>query len=295
MSSTCIGMVTYGNIQFTKLVVERLKETVKSPYKLVIVVGKPDDKETIQYVTDNEIASIVHPINKGFPVSLNDIYDWAWKYNNYDNLIIIGNDVLPYPYAVDSLIEVANSSNYEWVCSREYSVKNLISEFPETQIYFQGPNCIFTEFSMKPWDVMTNYSPEISLSDAGLSDVHNLCLFKKSVFEKIGYIDVNFYPAYFEDNDYCIRAIKAGIVSCTVLNSKYFHFWSRTIHQGNGGSTDNQFSRNSCFYNTKWGKNYELPFNGKEYELFYSCFLRPEINIQSREQETMIINYWRNL
>jgi GT2 family glycosyltransferase len=554
MSKTCIGFVTFGGLDFTKLVVERLKETVKSDYKLVVVSGKPDDSETLEYLVENDITCIAHAVNKGFPASLNDIYDYAWKYNSFDNLIILGNDVLPYPYAVDSLIKVADTTDYEWVCSREYSVKDLLLEFPETQKDFQGSNCIFTDFTKKPWEAMRNYTNEISIGEMGLSDVHNLCLYKKSVFEKIGYIDVNFYPClipetkvltsnltwkqlkdvkvgeelvgvdeypdsdtktktsrayrkskveakrylkthcikltlengktvtcsdnhrwlaripkntkgeqgyswkttsslnvgdgiyaplnvwedstsfdegwlsgifdgegclhygpkmrgisfyqnkgkvlnraknilssmgipykaynkngiraegieinnrkylmetlgrlkptrllktevwdglkirgklgdptlritniedvgiqyvidiqtssktflaegmithncYFEDNDYCNRAIIVGIKSCTVMNSKYFHFWSRTIHQGTGGSTSNQFQRNMGFYSVKWGgppskETLKIPFNGKDYELFYNFYLKPEINIQSRDQEDLITGYWRNL
>lgn len=299
MSKTLIGIVTFGNVGFTKLAVNSVLETAGeyiTKDDIFLVVGKPDDLETLVFVKEGGHPHIIHTTNKGFPASLNDIYDYAWKENDYDNLIIMGNDVIALPGSIKSLIEIADTTDYEWVCGREISVKALTSSHPETRKFFDGGDYLFRDFTARPWDVLHNeFSTEIS--GAGLSDVHNMSLFKKSVMEKIGYVDVNFYPAYFEDNDYARRAMLAGILSCTSLTGIYFHFWSRTIKQGSGGSTTAYFRANKDFYILKWGgmflsEPWQTPFNGEE-KVLGEAVLQPDINIQDRSQEDKIIEYWK--
>ncbi len=294
--STLIGMVTFGNAEFTKLTIEEIKLTTKSPYDLFVVVGSPHDAHTEIYLRKNNIPYVLHDLNYGFPYSVNDIYDYAWKENNYDNLIIIGNDVVPYPYAIDSLIKVAETTDNDWICARQLDSKTLVNKWPDTKQYFEGPLLKFNRFDTRPWDVPAGYAEEIELNGTPMSDVHNLALFKRNVFDKVGYIDVNFYPAYYEDNDYVKRALFMDLKSCTVKNAIYFHFWSRTIHQGQGGSTHRYFQMNRNFYFMKWGgdfgeEKYELPFDGKPYE-FAGVIHEPVINIQSRENEKTIVRWW---
>ena len=296
--STLIGMVTFGNLPFTKLTVRSIRETVTKPHEIFCVVGKPTDTETEAWLKAEGIPFVKHNYNWGFPYSVNDIYDYAWKENNFDNLVIIGNDVIAYPYAIDSMIEIADTTDNEWVCAREYDVRSLTKDYPQTGGYFNGTLLKFEDFDTRPWEVFKGYSEEIDISPTmALSDVHNLALFKKSVFEKVGYIDVNFYPAYYEDNDYVRRAIRAGIKSCTLDNAFYFHFWSRTIHQGSGGSNNRYFTLNRNFYIIKWGgdfgaEKYEVPFNGKNYTLAPGLILEPVLYLKDRSQEQDIARVW---
>ena len=298
--STLIGMVTFGNIEFTKLAVEGVRRTVtKWPYDMFLVVGKPHDIQTQEYLRTEGIPHIIHDINWGFPKSLNDIYDYAWKENDYKNLIVMGNDVIPYPYAIDSLITVAEDTDNLWICAQEYDVKSLCRDFPNTRKFFHGESYQFVDFgNVEPWKVGNEFrSSKITTNGAGLSDVHNLALFKKEIMEKIGYIDVNFYPAYYEDNDYVRRAVYAELESCRVTSAIYFHFWSRTIHQGSGGSTHEYFQMNRNFYRKKWGgdfgkEKWGVPFDGKPFQLG-ETILQPNIKIDNRDNEMNIIKYWR--
>ena len=84
--------------------------------------------------------------------------------NDFDNLVMIGNDVVPYPYAIDSLIGLANTTDYEWICSRQLDSKSMVLTWPQTRRYFEGPLLIFTDFDTRPWEkVPAGYSKEVKI------------------------------------------------------------------------------------------------------------------------------------
>ena len=255
MARTLVGMVTFGNVEFTKLAISSIKDTTEKPIDFFCVVGKPGDTATIEYLISKNIPFITHNINLGFPYSINDIYYYAWKHNDYDYLIIVGNDIIAYPNSIDSLIHVADTTDYEVISASQYDVKDLVRDYPETRKHFGGEYYKFYGFSSvsSPWKHFTKYDEPLSISSMMLSDIQNMCLYKKSVINTIGYTDVNFYPAYFVDNDYAMRIVKLGIRCCTVENARFFHFWSRTIHQGSGGSNHVYFRKNEAYYIIKWG------------------------------------------
>lgn len=300
MSKVLLGVVTFGNTMFSIKAIESCLETCKHPLDVFVVVGKPGDIQTKSYLEQKNIPHIVHEVNKGFPASINDIYDYGFKERDYDYIIFAGNDIIAYPYALDNLIEFADlNSNCTAVSSQEINVRDIVNFYPETRQFFAGSSYITSNLDHKSWEKYQGYIKQVDVVDGnGIIDIHNLCLYKRVVFETIGYIDVNFFPAYFEDNDYVIRMGKTGLLSCTI-NSKYFHFWSRTLYQEGGGSNGKYFNLNRKFYQDKWGGNphnetYELPFNGKEFTLTNGLNLPSILNIQSRDLEPHIINYWRS-
>lgn len=284
MSKVLIGIVTFGNYQFTKLTVESIRNTSNHPVDFFIVVGKPGDSETLDWLaTEPEIRFVVHTENWGFPKSVNDIYDYAWKDNDYDYLIIAGNDIVAYPDTIDTLINVADTTDYEVVSALQYDVKSLIKVFPETKKYFYGDACIFTDFTATPWNAFAAKEHQVRIADMQMHDIQNLCLYKKSVMKTVGYTDVNFYPAYYIDNDYARRIVNAGIRCCTVVSARFFHFWSRTIKQGSGGSTSKNFENNREYYVHKWGGDFAQETR------------QAPILIDSREHEEEIIRKWKSV
>jgi GT2 family glycosyltransferase len=185
-------------------------------------------------------------------------------------LLIAGNDIAVYPNTIDTLIKFANESDWDWISSSQFDSKTLVNAYPETAKYFNGTTLVYNAFGERPWEIHHDWDREHSVSPNVIKDVHNLCLYKKSVMDSIGYIDVGFYPAYYSDNDYARRGVNAELKTCALNNSVYFHFWSRTIHQGNGGSTGRFFDNNRRFYKMKWGGDFaseawRVPFNGKNY------------------------------
>ena len=277
---TCVGFVTYGGVEFTKLLVESVKRTTDK-VDMFAVVGKVDDHDTINYLTKEGIPFIIHHTNMGFPVGVNDIYDYVWKENQYKYLILAGNDIITYDYAINSLIKQADETDYEVISAYQYDVRELVKDFPEVKETFLGRDCIIRDFSTEPWNKFKGGSPVLELADMQMFDIQNLCLYKKSVFDRVGYLDANFYPAYFVDNDYARRIVLSGIKNCTLLNARFFHFWSRVLKQGSGGSAPHFFENNRRYYINKWGGGL-----GQETKT-------PELSIFDRSYEFDAVTYWK--
>jgi GT2 family glycosyltransferase len=283
MSTTLFAFVTFGNCEFSQLCVKSVRETTKTPIDIFTIVGKPNDFKTLDWLkTEPEIKFKVHDQNYGFPYCLNDIFDYAWKENNYDYLIIAGNDIVAYPNAIESLIELADETEYECINALQYDVRNLVEDYPEVSRYFHGSKKLFYDFNESPWMQFREYDKPQEILDMQLLDIQNLCLYKKSSFDKIGYTDVNFYPAYFVDNDYARRMAEYPIKSCTLANARFFHFWSRVINQGTDGSTSRYFENNRDYYKSKWGGN------------FAEETIKAPLLIDTRDDEISKIEYWRN-
>jgi len=88
------------------------------------------------------------------------------------------------------------------------------------------------------------------------------------LFEKVGEFDENFWPAYFEDNDYHYRMKLMGLPTAYVEDPSYFHrvsatltafdFQRKMMHHHN-------FRKNTEYFVKKWGgmpheETYTIPF-----------------------------------
>lgn len=292
-----IGIVSFGNLPFLELALRGIQETLTRSADVLVVIARPNDTEMQRFLDARGFRYIQNTENKGFAGSINDIFEYGWVNGDYDTVSIMGNDVIPYPGAIDAMIECAETTDWEWICASQFDSKSLIERYPPARRYFKGPNLEFKDFSARPWAMHKDFrAPEIE--PGSLKDVRNLAMFKRSVFEKIGYADVNFYPnAYGEDNDACRRANLAGVKACGLAHAAYFHFWSRTIHQGEQRAHGTFFERNMGHYVHKWGgtvggERYDKPFNGVGFQLSPEIWLNPEMNIATRDQEEAIIKYW---
>lgn len=96
-------------------------------------------------------------------------------------------------------------------------------------------------------------------------------LMRRWCFDKVGPFDENFWPAYFEDNDYCYRLKLCGVPIMEVPGCGMNHVGSATIATYNVDEMNDHHARfNACssYYMRKWGgaphnERYTVPFNGK--------------------------------
>ncbi len=307
MGRTLLGVCAYGGLKFLRLGIESLQKTVgfesKVPYgfDLLVISAKPGDREMTDWLSKNVSTFISHQRNFGFPAAINDMLDAAFVHGDYDNLIIMGNDVIPMPCAVAELIRCASTSDFEMVCGSEYDSRFLVQQYPKVREHFEGPNLIFKDSAIEKriWEVHKDFKKGVEPDTR--KDIRNFTLFKRSAFEKCGYSDVGFFSnGYFEDLDACRRLDKTGVSACGLKEAAFFHAWSRTVHEGENRDHGKLYRQNEWLYREKWGgawreEKYDLPYHGDDYALTPEIIIKPELKISSREQELAILNYWSNL
>lgn len=296
MSKTLVGICAYGGMKFLRLGLNALAKADVAD--VLVIQAKPGDEEMAHALSNENCAVIHHEENLGFAAAINDMLDHAFIADTgYDNLIIMGNDVIPMDGAIEVMIRCADSTDYEMVCGSEFNAKFLTDQYPEARKYFRGENLIFTDWGACPWllhkDAQTGIEPDTR------KDIRNLTLFKRSSFEKVGYADVNFYcNGYFEDNDYGRRCDLLNVKACGLKEAAFFHFTSRTIHQNVNRDHGGYFDRNMLYYTHKWHgmpghEKYSTPFNGGPYRLG-DIDVPCEMKLSTRDHEPACINYWAN-
>jgi len=281
---TLIGIVAYGNWQFLKLLLDEIKATVTKPHDVLVIVAKPGDTDMQRELESYAVRTLVHDTNKGFPASINDLYDFAFVDGDYDALICCGVDVVPMPGAIDAMIETAETTDWEMVCGSEFNSRFIFDNYPETQKYFHGEGLVVDAggIAARPWEVHKDFRNGVEPDT--LKDVRNMTLFKRSSFEKVGYEDVAYWPnGFFCDNEYVLRSHKAGVRACGLKEAAFFHWWSRTIHQGENRQHGKYFERNREYYVQKWG--------GMPNQETKSA----PVKISDRSQEAAIIERWSKL
>lgn len=111
---------------------------------------------------------------------------------------------------------------------------------------------------------------QMFIPDYGLGSAFSVFMMQKSITARIGWWDENFFPIYFEDNDYGYRMNLARVKRKVVEGCSYLHHTSSSV---SGMSPDDQsvhhrnFKKLRNYYTAKWGgipeqETYSRPFDG---------------------------------
>lgn len=300
---TLIGVTSWGNLPFLELCLRSFQETItRSDVEILVVVARPDDSEMRNWLDQRGFKYIQHSENKGFAGSINDILDYAFVDGDFEAVIIAGNDIVAMPGAIDTMIARAETEQeYDLFCASEFNSRFLVTNYPEVRDFFKGESLIFEDFASRPWEVHKDFR-ENTLEPDTLKDVRNLTLYRRRAFEVVGYADVGFFPnAYWEDNDMARRCHLLNVRACGLPSASFFHFWSRSIWQGEGRAHNKFYTRNQDWYEQKWGtrvwgqERFSLPFDGVLRILPNGAVVKPTLEIPDRDEESRIISYWKSL
>ncbi len=110
-------------------------------------------------------------------------------------------------------------------------------------------------------------------------ELHGLACFgiQKIAIDTVGYFDENFWPAYFEDNDFWRRCTLAGLSHVNCSGTSVTHKGSQAIRSSLRLRLQNEktFRANEQYYFSKWGdgprkETFLTPFNDPGLGLFIS-------------------------
>lgn len=196
MPNTIVAIATVNNLKFTKMCVESIRNTVKSPYRLLIVDDGSSDG-TVAWAKQQSIDLIVHPVNLGLPYAVNDMYDYTWNKDKDAYLVIIANDAIVCDGAIDDLIRGLNETDFDLLGTREFNINQFLAQFPQYRNQFSTDGR-----AILLGDTFTAYKEMEKTVDKTFVvheryPIMSLVIHRKSLFDKLGYYDVNYYPQYY--------------------------------------------------------------------------------------------------
>ncbi len=235
---TSIIIVTFNELDYTRQCVESIRRLTDEPYELIFVDNASTDG-TVQYLQSQPDAKVIrNSDNRGFPAAVNQGIAPA----SGSQVLLLNNDtIVTTGWLRRLLLALHGDAKIGLVgpCS------NFVGSEQQIEVGYESP----TGLDAFAWEWgKTN--------DAKLVESTRLIgfclLIRREVIETVGQLDERFGVGCFEDDDYCLRAIKAGWRAVIAQDAFVHHFGGRTL-VANGFDLAAILRENGRRFRDKWG------------------------------------------
>lgn len=244
--------------KYTKPCIDSIK--TRYPHRVLLVDNASTD-ETAEEAGKLVSETFAHKRNeerwscsKSWNFGIRDAFE-----RGYDYVLVVNNDVLLHPDAIDLLVgrferQKATKDFSEYNSLYPNNGKIVLMTCLDSTGECSEPPAVFKLDPMSKETVEESEHPCFS----GF-------MINKECWDKVGEFDENFSPAYYEDNDYHYRINLLGLKAIVLPTSMFYHYGSRT----NAEAFDKPFidsSGNHRYYVQKWGgspgrETYKTSFN----------------------------------
>ncbi len=234
---TSIIIVTHNQLDYTRQCLDSLRRLTDEPYELILVDNASTDG-TVEFLSSLPAAKlIVNDENRGFPAAVNQGIAAAGG----SQILLLNNDTILTTGWLGTLLGALHR---------------------DPMIGLVGPcsNCVSgaqqVEFSYDDLAAMDGFAWKWGKANDGvLVDTDRLVgfclLIRREVIDTIGMLDERFGIGCFEDDDYCLRAIRAGYRAAIARDAFIHHFGSRTF-MGSGVDFAGLLRANQQRFRAKW-------------------------------------------
>ncbi|WP_240414496.1 glycosyltransferase family 2 protein [Paenibacillus periandrae] len=191
MKMTSIIITNTNGLPLLQRCLQSIQKYTDTPYEIIVVDGGSTDG-SVEYCRQQQIHFISTPSSRGFTRSFN----LGLHLGSGDALLLLSNDVIASPRWLSNMLNCLYSSD---------------------EIGIVGPGTYFS--SSKQMGDEPSSSPKASAEKTNIPDsrkwqsverLAGFCfLIKRELVKRIGFLDEQFSPGYFED-DYCHRARLSG-------------------------------------------------------------------------------------
>lgn len=238
----------FNQLAYTRLCLASLSRHTSSPWELIAIDNGSNDG-TAAYLAGYQDAAafpvsiITEPENRGYPVACN----LGLAAARGDYLVLLNNDVVVTDAWLDQLIALANAES-------GIAMTGPVSNYA-------SPPQLVPETDYRDLEEMRRFAAERRREQRGrwlkVAKLSGFCmLIKRRAFESIGPLDERFSPGFFDDDDWAMRASKAGYESAVALDLFVHHFGSRTFSDS-GIDVETLLVENRKRFKDKWGS--EVP------------------------------------
>lgn len=238
---TSIVILTYNQIEYTKLCINSIRRFTKFGTYEIIAVDNASTDGTIEWLKQqDDIKTIFNLENLGFPKGCNQGIEIA----NGENILLLNNDTVVTQNWLDNLLTCLYSSEDIGAVG---PVTNSAAYYTAIPVQYQ------TIDEMHEFASQYNFSASDKWEER-LKLIGFCLLIKKKVVEKIGLLDEQFSPGNFEDDDYSVRLRKAGYKLFLCKDTFIHHFGSISWRE-NVNNYSFILSTNEKKFMDKWGTN----------------------------------------
>ena len=212
---TSIIIVTFNELEYTRQCVESIRRLTDEPYELIFVDNASTDG-TVQYLESQPDAKVIrNSDNRGFPAAVNQGIAAA----SGSQVLLLNNDtIVTTGWLRRLLLALHGDAKIGLVgpCS------NFVGSEQQIEVGYESP----TGLDAFAWEWG-------KANDAKLVESSRLIgfclLIRRDVIETVGQLDERFGVGCFEDDDYCLRTIKAGWRAVIAQDAFVHHFGGRTF------------------------------------------------------------------
>ena len=235
-----IVIVTYNNLEYTKLCIESVLRNTHSPRFEVIVVDNASSDGTREYLHGVQgIAFMFNERNEGFARANNQ----GIAASRGERIVMLNNDtVVPRGWScrllrhledpkVGLAVSVTNFSGNESRIDVTYSDLDEMEEFAA--------------------DRAADYDGESF--DIGVAAMYCVAM-RRDVFDRVGPLDERFTIGMFEDDDYSQRVRDAGLRVVCAEDAFVHHFGQASFKKLSQSEYFELFERNKRLFEEKWGR-----------------------------------------
>lgn len=233
----CIIFVSRNNLALTKTAVRSaLAQDIPCP---VILLDNASSDGTMAWANTKPITTIAYPEQKSLAACWNVGLRAAWK-AGYTSALLCNNDIVLRTDALSMLL----SHGGEFV--------TCVSVDSEDQLGTAGDRNIE--------DIRRSQRPHPD---------HSCFLLRKSVTDKVGWFNEEYFPAYGEDAEWHVRCHRAG-VRAVCIDIPFLHHGASTLKQSDPGEAA-RIRRGADANRQRFKKVYGcLPGSSEYYALFGS-------------------------
>ncbi|MCU7497217.1 MAG: glycosyltransferase, partial [Ignavibacteria bacterium] len=243
-----IIVLTFNGLKYNKEFINSVLKFTKCPYELIVVDNASKDG-TVEYLgklgeKHPNIHVIYNEINLGFPAAVNQ----AIKAAAGNFVLVANNDIVVTENWLERMVEIGLSEPKIGIVG---TISNAVSGVQ-----------IDKNAKYKTMPEMHRYAKKVRKENAGryleFPRVAFLCtLIKKEVINALGGLDERFSPGNFEDDDFCLRAEKAGYKAIIAKDVFIHHYGSKSFKADGERKYAKRIETNKKKFVNKWGATIE--------------------------------------
>ena len=236
---TSIIILTYNQLTYTMKCIESIRKyTEQGTYEIIIVDNASTDGTQLWTKQQDDVTSILNDYNAGFPKGCNQGIEVAVG----SQILLLNNDVIVTPNWLENLLACLYSSEKIGAVG---PVTNNISYTQKIATSYQNDE------EMMAFATTFNVSdPEKWMETLKL--VGYCLLIKREVIDKVGGLDEQFTPGNYEDDDFCMRTLRAGY-HLMICRDTFIHHYGSMSFSKDRNKFANVLSINSEKFRQKWG------------------------------------------